>query len=158
VSPRNTRKGYNYNQPPEPCSQRGPTKKRGKREKQKGVSLVSVSAEVGVALLHLFLKPKTKTACISTFRAVNAIKYPPQDPAMMRLGRKKEKPVTELAVGAVVSQNQRKKKKRKRGKMTLARSLTLCHVRKPTGDASRGVCECFGSLQPMQSEEMPICL
>jgi hypothetical protein len=122
VSPRNTRKGYNYNQPPKPCSQRGPTKKRGKREKQKGVSLVSVSAEVGVALLHLFLKPKTKTACISTFRAVNAIKYPPQDPAMMRLGRKKEKPVTELAVVAVVSQNQRKKEKLKKRKND-ARSL-----------------------------------
>lgn len=68
---------------------------------------------------------------------------------MMRLGKKKGKAVTELAVGAVVSQNQRKNK----GKMTLARSLLLCHIRKPTRDASRRVCECFGSLQPMQSEE-----
>jgi hypothetical protein len=37
-----------------------PRKGVKKKKKQKGVSLASVSAEVGVALLHVFLKPKTK--------------------------------------------------------------------------------------------------
>ena len=73
--------------------------------------LSSACAEgVEVALLRLFLYQKTKAACL---RAVNAIRYPPQDPAMMRLEKKKKKkPVTELAVIAVVSQNKNRKSRK----------------------------------------------
>lgn len=58
---RDTREGYNYIQPPEPCSQRGPTKKRGKKKKKTEGGVSCLGLRRGwVALLHVFLKPKTK--------------------------------------------------------------------------------------------------
>lgn len=62
---------------------------RKKKKTEGGVSCLGLRRG-WVALLHVFLKPKTKTACIPTPRAVNATRYPPQEPAMMRLGRKKK--------------------------------------------------------------------
>ena len=102
--------GYHYNQPPEPCFPQG-SNQGNKKNKKGGVVLSSACAEgVEVALLRLFLYQKTKAACL---RAVNAIRYPPQDPAMMRLEKeKKKKPVTELAVIAVVSQNKNRKSRK----------------------------------------------
>lgn len=109
MSPRDTREGYNYIQPPEPCSQRGPTKKRGKKgkKKQKGVSLASVSAEGGLHCCMSFLSQKPN--CLypdPPSCKCNQISAP--GTGHDEVGKKKEKPVTELAVVAVVSQNQRK--------------------------------------------------
>lgn len=93
---------------PSLVSPRDPTK--GIRKTKKGVLCCPRRVPRGgeVALLRLFLYRKTKAACL---RAVNAIRYPPQDPAMMRL-EKKKKPVTELAVIAVVSQNKNRKSRK----------------------------------------------
>ena len=56
AEPRHTRMGYHSNQPPEPCSHRDPTKKRGnekkKKERKKPENCISVSAEVGGGGLH----------------------------------------------------------------------------------------------------------
>ncbi len=92
---------------PSLVSHRDPTKGI-KKNKKRGVCAVLGLCRGGVevALLRLFLYQKTKAVCL---RAVNAIRYPPQDPAMMRLEKNKKKPVTELAVIAVVSQNKNRK-------------------------------------------------
>jgi hypothetical protein len=94
---------------------------------------------------------KNQVACMSTLPAVNAIRYPPQDPAMMRLGVKGKK-TCDRARGD--SSGIPKKPQRK----TKRRSLASPCPQKKTDqrNASERVCGCPESLQAHASEEMPI--